>query len=283
MWTADKMSLIRKRQVLVEGHQCSMRRFWARGRWSVGLESLKQGTAGLGGFRVFLHLFHRASSTSSLPQPSALCHSQTLASHIPLSLRHVVALLSSLPNPSFLYHSTTLYNVIAGRPSILSVVDDQASLPIHTLPHSLSPPLAAEPVALDCGSFDWHITLIIIAFFARDLHCNVLDTARCHGRPASGSFGSTRDVSPGPRCSTELACRLGRRVAASRQPYVAVASLLLVFSISSMEALALTDTDPVKYFLISAPVDWSPDQYIRRFLLPTGEYVSCVLWYVIVR
>jgi hypothetical protein len=34
----------------------------------------------------------------------------------------------------------------------------------------------------------------------------------------------------------------------------------------------------VKYFLISAPVDWSPDQYIRRFLLPTGEYVSCVLW-----
>jgi hypothetical protein len=36
----------------------------------------------------------------------------------------------------------------------------------------------------------------------------------------------------------------------------------------------------VKYFLLSAPVDWSPDQYIRRFLLPTGEYVSCVLWYV---
>lgn len=37
----------------------------------------------------------------------------------------------------------------------------------------------------------------------------------------------------------------------------------------------------VKYFLISAPVDWQPDQYIRRFLLPTGEYVSCVLWYVL--
>ena len=34
----------------------------------------------------------------------------------------------------------------------------------------------------------------------------------------------------------------------------------------------------MKYFLISAPVDWTPDQYIRRFLLPTGEYVSCVLW-----
>ena len=37
----------------------------------------------------------------------------------------------------------------------------------------------------------------------------------------------------------------------------------------------------MKYFLISAPVDWTPDQYIRRFLLPTGEYVSCVLWYVV--
>ncbi|KAJ4303157.1 Transcription factor mst12 [Kalmusia sp. IMI 367209] len=34
----------------------------------------------------------------------------------------------------------------------------------------------------------------------------------------------------------------------------------------------------ITYFLISAPVDWQPDQYIRRFLLPTGEYVSCVLW-----
>lgn len=41
--------------------------------------------------------------------------------------------------------------------------------------------------------------------------------------------------------------------------------------------LALT----VKYFLISAPVDWTLDQFIRRFLLPTGEYVSCVLWYVV--
>lgn len=39
-----------------------------------------------------------------------------------------------------------------------------------------------------------------------------------------------------------------------------------------------TDGHAVKYFLISAPVDWVPDQYIRRFLLPTGEYVSCVLW-----
>ncbi|GAB7362422.1 hypothetical protein MBLNU230_g2744t2 [Neophaeotheca triangularis] len=42
--------------------------------------------------------------------------------------------------------------------------------------------------------------------------------------------------------------------------------------------VALQQVDNLKYFLISAPVDWSQDQYIRRFLLPTGEYVSCVLW-----
>ncbi|KAI4180036.1 MAG: hypothetical protein LQ346_007075 [Caloplaca aetnensis] len=42
--------------------------------------------------------------------------------------------------------------------------------------------------------------------------------------------------------------------------------------------VALQQVDNLKYFLISAPVDWTPDQYIRRFLLPTSEYVSCVLW-----
>ncbi|KAI9829649.1 MAG: homeodomain transcription factor ste12, partial [Phylliscum demangeonii] len=42
--------------------------------------------------------------------------------------------------------------------------------------------------------------------------------------------------------------------------------------------VALQQVDNLKYFLISAPVDWSPDQFLRRFLLPTGEYVSCVLW-----
>jgi transcription factor STE12 len=42
--------------------------------------------------------------------------------------------------------------------------------------------------------------------------------------------------------------------------------------------VALQQVDNLKYFLISAPVDWQPEQYIRRFLLPTGEYVSCVLW-----
>ncbi|RYP47422.1 hypothetical protein DL768_006537 [Monosporascus sp. mg162] len=42
--------------------------------------------------------------------------------------------------------------------------------------------------------------------------------------------------------------------------------------------VALQQVDNLKYFLISAPVEWMPDQFIRRFLLPTGEYVSCVLW-----
>ena len=42
--------------------------------------------------------------------------------------------------------------------------------------------------------------------------------------------------------------------------------------------VALQQVDNLKYFLISAPVDWNQEHLIRRFLLPTGEYVSCVLW-----
>ncbi|KAJ5263541.1 hypothetical protein N7478_011146 [Penicillium angulare] len=42
--------------------------------------------------------------------------------------------------------------------------------------------------------------------------------------------------------------------------------------------VALQQVDNLKYFLLSAPVDWQSDQLIRRFLLPTGDYVSCVLW-----
>ena len=34
----------------------------------------------------------------------------------------------------------------------------------------------------------------------------------------------------------------------------------------------------VKYFLATAPSNWQPDQIIRRYQLPSGEYVSCVLW-----
>lgn len=49
-------------------------------------------------------------------------------------------------------------------------------------------------------------------------------------------------------------------------------------SLPADSVVALQQVDNLKYFLISAPVDWTQDQYIRRFLLPTGEYVSCVLW-----
>ncbi|KKK19749.1 sexual development transcription factor SteA [Aspergillus ochraceoroseus] len=42
--------------------------------------------------------------------------------------------------------------------------------------------------------------------------------------------------------------------------------------------VALQQVDNLKYFLLSAPVDWQPEQLIRRFLLPTGDYISCVLW-----
>lgn len=42
--------------------------------------------------------------------------------------------------------------------------------------------------------------------------------------------------------------------------------------------VSLQQVDNLKYFLLSAPVDWPPESLIRRFLLPTGEYVSCVLW-----
>lgn len=45
-------------------------------------------------------------------------------------------------------------------------------------------------------------------------------------------------------------------------------------------AAAWANRHTVKYFLISAPVDWRQEQCCRRFLLPTGEYVSCVLWCV---
>ena len=71
--------------------------------------------------------------------------------------------------------------------------------------------------------------------------------------------------------------QVDNRMSSSHFPSLSPPSPIIV---PSMDPLALTDTHPVKYFLISAPVDWSPDQYIRRFLLPTGEYVSCVLWYV---
>ncbi|KAI9140819.1 STE like transcription factor-domain-containing protein [Paraphysoderma sedebokerense] len=34
----------------------------------------------------------------------------------------------------------------------------------------------------------------------------------------------------------------------------------------------------LNYFLATAPSNWQPNENLRRFLLPNGEHVSCVLW-----
>ncbi|KAK5990109.1 Transcription factor MST12 [Cladobotryum mycophilum] len=65
---------------------------------------------------------------------------------------------------------------------------------------------------------------------------------------------------------------------ASQKPETFMLSTEAQQSLPHDAQVALQQVDNLKYFLISAPVDWQPDQYIRRFLLPTGEYVSCVLW-----
>ncbi|CAB5390917.1 unnamed protein product [Rhizophagus irregularis] len=37
----------------------------------------------------------------------------------------------------------------------------------------------------------------------------------------------------------------------------------------------MEQVDELKYWLATAPVNWELDQNIRRYLLPTGEYISC--------
>lgn len=36
--------------------------------------------------------------------------------------------------------------------------------------------------------------------------------------------------------------------------------------------------DRLKLFLATAPTNWDPEQTIKRFTLPNGEHISCVLW-----
>ncbi|KAI9145573.1 STE like transcription factor-domain-containing protein [Paraphysoderma sedebokerense] len=36
--------------------------------------------------------------------------------------------------------------------------------------------------------------------------------------------------------------------------------------------------EQLSYFLATAPTNWAPNEQIRRFLLPNGEYISCILW-----
>ncbi|CAG8451758.1 3528_t:CDS:2 [Ambispora leptoticha] len=47
---------------------------------------------------------------------------------------------------------------------------------------------------------------------------------------------------------------------------------------ANMMKSPMEQVDELKYWLATAPCNWEPDQNIRRYLLPTGEYVSCVLW-----
>lgn len=67
-------------------------------------------------------------------------------------------------------------------------------------------------------------------------------------------------------------------VAPSQKPETFMLSSEAQQSLPHDAQVALQQVDNLKYFLLSAPVDWQPDQLIRRFLLPTGDYISCVLW-----
>ncbi|CAG8435317.1 5550_t:CDS:1 [Diversispora eburnea] len=48
--------------------------------------------------------------------------------------------------------------------------------------------------------------------------------------------------------------------------------------VESTMKTSMEQVDDLKYWLATAPVSWEADQNIRRYLLPTGEYISCVLW-----
>lgn len=67
-------------------------------------------------------------------------------------------------------------------------------------------------------------------------------------------------------------------MAQSQKPETFMLSTEAQQSLPQDAQVALQQVDNLKYFLISAPVDWNQEHLIRRFLLPTGEYVSCVLW-----
>ncbi|ORX96696.1 transcription factor, STE-like protein, partial [Basidiobolus meristosporus CBS 931.73] len=45
-----------------------------------------------------------------------------------------------------------------------------------------------------------------------------------------------------------------------------------------VNAEILEQLEQLKYFLATAPANWRPEQSIRKFMLPNGEYVSCTLW-----
>eukprot|EP00834_Sanchytrium_tribonematis_P003861 NODE_166_length_14584_cov_1.124750.p4 type:complete len:438 gc:universal NODE_166_length_14584_cov_1.124750:12308-13621(+) len=45
-----------------------------------------------------------------------------------------------------------------------------------------------------------------------------------------------------------------------------------------MNMTAAEHVERLRYFLATAPLNWQQEEQIRRHLLPTGEYVSCILW-----
>ncbi len=45
-----------------------------------------------------------------------------------------------------------------------------------------------------------------------------------------------------------------------------------------MNLNATEHVERLRYFLATAPLNWQQEEQIRRHLLPSGEYVSCVLW-----
>ena len=45
-----------------------------------------------------------------------------------------------------------------------------------------------------------------------------------------------------------------------------------------IETTLLDSVERLRYFLGTAPLNWTDGETMRRHLLPNGEYVSCVLW-----
>eukprot|EP00835_Amoeboradix_gromovi_P004080 NODE_299_length_11430_cov_0.261054.p1 type:complete len:421 gc:universal NODE_299_length_11430_cov_0.261054:6725-7987(+) len=48
--------------------------------------------------------------------------------------------------------------------------------------------------------------------------------------------------------------------------------------VSMMNVNATEHVERLRYFLATAPLNWLQEEQIRKHLLPSGEYVSCVLW-----
>ncbi|KAK9470567.1 STE like transcription factor-domain-containing protein, partial [Dipodascopsis tothii] len=70
----------------------------------------------------------------------------------------------------------------------------------------------------------------------------------------------------------------GRQLLQSTKPETFMLSVEAQEALSQATRNALNQVDDLKFFLATAPTNWQREQIIRRYLLPTQEYVSCVLW-----